>query len=270
MAPRAIPHQAKENMAMTSNNELLGALETHDPAAIRHALAAGCSPTVLIDGKSPLIMLTEMYTRTSRFADCLRVLLDAGASFNDSLLESLLVDDEAQLRGILKSSPSELTRSFHLNCAYTPLAGASPLHICAEYNSIHCARALLDAGHPVDATAAIDANGFGGHTPLFHTVNSNRNYCRPMMALLVDARASLDIHLKGIVWGSSFEWETTILDVTPLSYAQCGLYFQFHRREDHIYSNLAYLYQRKYGQPLPLRNVPNKYLRDSRVFPPRM
>ena len=255
---------------MSSKNELLGAFETHDPAAIRAALAAGCSPTVLIDGKSPLILLTEMYTRTSRFTDCLRVLLDASASFSDPLLESLLLDDATKLRMLIHKSSSELTRSFNLNCAYTSLAGASPLHICAEYNSIRCAHLLLDAGHPIDAAAAIDANGFGGHTPLFHTVNSNRNYCRPMMELLADAGASLDVHLKGIVWGSGFEWETTILDVTPLSYAQCGLYFQFHRREDHIYSNLVYLYQKQYGQPLALRNVPNKYLRDSRVFPPRM
>jgi len=226
---------------MTSNSELLGAFETHDPAAIRSALDAGCSPTALIDGKSPLTLLTEMYTRSSRFADCLRALFDAGASFNDPLLESLLLDDAGNLRGILQSSPSELARRFHLNCTYTPLAGASPLHICAEYNSIRCARLLLDAGHPVDATATIDVSGFGGHTPLFHTVNSNRNYCRPMMELLVDAGASLDVRLKGIAWGSGFEWETTILDVTPFSYAQCGLYFQFHRREDHIYSNLSYL-----------------------------
>lgn len=255
---------------MSSKNELLGAFETHDPAAIRTALAAGCSPTALIDGKSPLILLTEMYTRTSRFTDCLRVLLDAGASFNDPLLESLLLDDAAELRILIQKSSSELTRSFSLNCAYTSLAGASPLHICAEYNSIHCAHVLLDAGHPVDATAASDANGFGSHTPLFHSVNSNRNYCRPMLELLVAAGASLDVRLKGLVWGSGCEWETTILDVTPLSYAQCGLYFQFHRREDHIYSNLSYLYEKKYGQILALRNVPNQYLQDSRVFPPRM
>jgi hypothetical protein len=54
---------------MSSHNELLGAFETHDPAAIRNALAAGCSPTASIDGKSPLTLLAEMYTRTSRFAD---------------------------------------------------------------------------------------------------------------------------------------------------------------------------------------------------------
>jgi hypothetical protein len=254
---------------VSSNNELLGAFETHDPAAIREALAAGSSPTAPIEGKTPLVWLMEMYTRSSRFAGCLRVLRDAGATFNDPLLESLLVDDAGQLRSLLQKSSGELNRRFHLNCAYTPLTGASPLHICAEYNSVNCARVLLDAGHPVDATTELDANGFGGHTPLFHTVNSNRNYCRPMMELLVKAGASLDIRLKGLVWGSGFEWETTVLDVTPLSYAQCGLYFQFHRREEHVYSNLSYLYQKRYGQPFTSPNVPNKYLQDPRVFPPR-
>jgi hypothetical protein len=58
--------------------------------------------------------------------------------------------------------------------------------------------------------------------------------------------------------------------MTPLSYAQCGLYFQFHRREEYVYSNLSYLYQKRYGPPLTTRNVPNKYLLDPRVFPPRM
>ena len=82
---------------MSSKNQLLGAFETHDPAAIRIVLADGCSPTTPIDGKSPLILLTEMYPRTSRFKDCLRVLLDAGASFNDPLLESLLLDHAAKL-----------------------------------------------------------------------------------------------------------------------------------------------------------------------------
>ncbi|HMI53074.1 MAG TPA: hypothetical protein VK525_16295 [Candidatus Saccharimonadales bacterium] len=54
------------------------------------------------------------------------------------------------------------------------------------------------------------------------------------------------------------------------SHTQCGLYFQFHRREEYIYSNLGYLYQKKYGQGLTLTNVPNKYLEGERLFPPRL
>jgi hypothetical protein len=59
-------------------------------------------------------------------------------------------------------------------------------------------------------------------------------------------------------------------DVTPISYAQCGLYFQFHRKEQNVYGNIAYLWRKKYGSEMKVRNVPNKYLEDARVFPPRM
>lgn len=60
-----------------------------------------------------------------------------------------------------------------------------------------------------------------------------------------------------------------MFDVTPISYAQCGLYFQFHRPEKYVYGNIAYLYKKRYGSALQVRNVPNKYLQDDRVFPPR-
>lgn len=56
------------------------------------------------------------------------------------------------------------------------------------------------------------------------------------------------------------DWETVVYDVTPLSYAQCGLYRQFHRREEDVYSNIEYLFRERYGTKPPLRNVPNKYL----------
>ena len=89
------------------------------------------------------------------------------------------------------------------------------------------------------------------------------------MELLVEAGADMDVRLKGLVWGAGFEWETAVFDVTPISYAQCGLYAQFHRREKDVYSNVTYLYQKRYGSAPQIRNVPNKYLLDDRVFPPR-
>ena len=89
------------------------------------------------------------------------------------------------------------------------------------------------------------------------------------MELLVDAGAALDLRVDGLVWGRGFDWETVVFDVTPLSYAQCGLFAQFHRREEHVYSNLAYLYRCRCGRAAPVRNVPNRYLDDARVFPPR-
>ena len=126
---------------------------------------------------------------------------------------------------------------------------------------LRCAGVLIEAGAEINARADVDASdGLGGQTPLFHAVNSNQNYCRPMMELLVDAGADLDVRLKGLVWGDTMPWETLVFDVTPVSYAQCGLYRQFHRREKDIYSNIAYLHRKRYGTEPEVRNVPNKYL----------
>jgi hypothetical protein len=37
-----------------------------------------------------------------------------------------------------------------------------------------------------------------------------------------------------------------------------------------MYGNIAYLWQKKYSSETKVRNVPNKYLEDARVFPARM
>ena len=70
----------------------------------------------------------------------------------------------------------------------------------------------------------------------------------------------MEVRLKGLKWGEGFDWETLLFDVTVFSYAQCGLYRQFHRDERDIYGNLALMYERRYGSVAPIRNVPNKYL----------
>jgi ankyrin repeat protein len=254
---------------MSATDDLLVGFELHSTSRIRQALDAGADPNAPIGGKRPIDQLIEMYFRSSRFASCLRLMLDAGASLDDPLLEALLLDEDGRLRALLASSPQSADRIVHLDCAFTSLRGVSPLHVCAEYNSVKCARVLLEAGVDVDARAEIDATGIGGHTPLFHTVNSNQNHCRDVMELLVEAGANLDIRIKALVWGSGFEWETVVFDVTPISYAQCGLYSQFHRPEKQVYSNIAYLYRKRYGTEPPVRNIPNKYLMDDRVFPPR-
>lgn len=170
------------------------------------------------------------------------------------MLEAVLLDDDIALRR------TNLQHKLSPLCAYTSCKGVSALHICAEFNSVRCARVLIEAGADVNARADVDFAGIGGQTPIFHTVNSNQNYCRPMMELLVDAGADLEIRLKGLVWGDTMPWETVLFDVTPVSYAQCGLYRQFHRREVDIYSNIAYLHRKLFGSEPAIRNVPNKYL----------
>jgi hypothetical protein len=245
---------------VSSEADLLGEFEVHSPAGIRAALAAGVSPTEPINGTRPIDALIEMYLRSSRFAECLQVMLDAGATISDPLLQAILLDDESGLRGLLSNSSDNLQRKLNPLCAFTSCRGVSALHICAEFNSTRCARVLLDAGADVNARADQDADGVGGQTPIFHAVNSILNYCRPVMEILVDAGADLELRVQSLLWGESMNWETVVYDVTPISYAQCGLYRQFHRCEEDIYSNIEYIYRKHYRKSPPSRNVPNKYL----------
>ncbi|MEO6524999.1 MAG: ankyrin repeat domain-containing protein [Gemmatimonadaceae bacterium] len=246
---------------MSLEAEFLEALEVHSPDAIRTALAAGASATDPVKGKSPLDSLIEGYLRSPRFAECIRVLTDAGATFDVPLLEALLLDDAAALgRALHAMGPGAVSRRVRVPSAFTSCSGVTPLHVCAEFNDIQCARVLLEAGADVNARAELDADGFGGQTSIFHCVSNIYDFGRPVMELLVEAGANLDVRLKGVVWGAGAPWETLVLDVTPVSYAQCGLYAQFHRPERDVYDNLAYLYRSRYGTELPVYNVPNRYL----------
>jgi hypothetical protein len=245
---------------VSTEADLLGAFEEHSPEGIRQLLAVGVSPTEPISGKRPIDCLIEMYLRSPRFVQCLQLLLDAGATIDDPVLEAILLDDDVKLRSLISVSSEGLNGKLSPLCAFTSCRGVSPLHICAEFNSIRCARLLLEHGADVNARADEDGVGIGAHTPVFHAVNSIFNYCRPVMEILVDAGADLAIQVKAVLWGETMSWETVVFNINPISYAQCGLYQQFHRREEHIYSNIDYLYRRVYNSKAPFRNVPNKYL----------
>jgi ankyrin repeat protein len=58
----------------------------------------------------------------------------------------------------------------------TPLKGTTLLHLCADYDELEIARWLLDKGMDPNVRAAVDADGFGGHTALFGTVVSQPNF----------------------------------------------------------------------------------------------
>lgn len=245
----------------TTSDDLLVAFELHSVEGIRRILDSGFDVHTTIRGKSPITHLVEMYFRSDRFADCLRLMLDRGATLDDPLLRPILLNDVPELESAIPTQPDLLKHRTSLVCAFTPLVGATLLHVAAEYGHLEMTRRLLELGAEVDARAATDELGFNGHTPLFHTVNSNANRSEPVMRLLLDAGARPDIHLPGITWGKGFEWETLCFDVTPISYAQLGLLRQMQRTESDTYANIATLL-RASGRTVPaFDNVPNKYLR---------
>ncbi|MFN7919190.1 MAG: ankyrin repeat domain-containing protein [Bryobacteraceae bacterium] len=185
---------------MATPADLLGAFEVHSPEEIRDILAAGVSATEPIDGKRPVDCLIEGYLRSTRFAECIRVMRDAGAEIGDPLLEAVLLDDAASLE---KLAPAALESRLSPLTAFTSCRDVTALHLCAEFNSVRCARALIANGADVNARSLIGADGIGGQTPIFHAVNSIFNYCRPMMELLVEAGASLDIRVPMLLWGET-------------------------------------------------------------------
>ncbi len=117
----------------------------------------------------------------------------------------------------------------------TPLAGTTLLHLCVDYDEQEIARWLISRGMNVDVRAAVDANGFGGHTALFGTVVSqpnfwmnyqNRPQVAPLTQLLIDhgadpnARASLRKQLHP---GYAPEHDTPLheyRDITPLAWGE--------------------------------------------------
>jgi ankyrin repeat protein len=52
----------------------------------------------------------------------------------------------------------------------TPLDGVTLLHMAVEYHDDGLVRWLLDNGADVNAPADVDADGFGGQTPVYHAV----------------------------------------------------------------------------------------------------
>lgn len=246
----------KTNLA----DELIVAFELHSVERIRTLLDAGLDPTAPIRGKAPIAWLTEMYTRSDRFPECLRLLLDRGCALEDPVVAAVLLDDAGGLAAALRAEPKLVHHRTSMVSAFTPLIGASLLHVAAEYGSVNAAKTLIAMGADVNATAAIDAHGLGGHTPLFHTVNSSENRSAPILKLLLEADAKTDVRLAGLTWGKGFEWETTLFDLTPVSYAQFGLLPQVHRRERDIYDNIRLLLEASGRKVPPMDNVPNQYL----------
>ena len=119
----------------------------------------------------------------------------------------------------------------------TPLAGATLLHMCVDYDEIEIARWLLERGMDVDAKAAVDREGFGGHTALFATVVSQPNFwmnhnglpqVAPFTQQLLDHGADPNVRAslrKQLHPGYGEDTMHEYRDVTPLSWGE-----RFHRQ----------------------------------------
>ncbi len=247
-------------MNMDYHKDIIGQIELHSLDGIRNCFDHGVDPNETFRGQPLIYELTSEYLRSPRFKECVRLFVNYGLQFEDKALLAVLLDDHLSLEKIIKNDPETIHRSCQLRCAYTPLSGVSLMHICAEFNHVRCAEILVAHGTDVNTRAAVDSYGFGGQTPIFHTVNQNGNQSVDMLNFLLSHAASLDLTVRGIIWGKGYEWETFIPSVNPISYAMMGLLPQMHRREETIVDTVSKLLKHRYGIEYSPGNIPNKYL----------
>jgi hypothetical protein len=236
-------------------------IELHSIEGIKKCFKEGVSPNDLFRDEPLVYELTSEYTRSPRFKVCVKAFVDAGLEFEDKALLSVLLDDTKALKQELAANPSIVSKSYSLRCAYTPIFKATLLHICAEFNHVACATVLIENGADINDKAGVDEHGFGGQTPIFHTVNQNNNQSAQMLDFCLENDADLRITVPGIIWGKGYTWETFIPSVNPISYAMMGLLPQMHRDETITLANVARLLQRAYGIDYKPENVPNAYLK---------
>jgi hypothetical protein len=241
--------------------EIVEQIELHSPAGIRNCFERGLDPNTEFREKPLIYELTSEYTRSPRFKECVNVFVEYGLQFADEVLLAVWLDDANLLDHLLSQDARAVNRVYSLRCAYTPIHEASLMHICAEFNHVASATVLASHGADINAVAGKDVNGFGGQTPIFHTVNQNGNQSLDMFYYLLSCSADLEITVPGLIWGKGYPWETLIPAVNPISYAMMGLLPQFHRDEVIISNIVTILLEHRYGIDYEPANVPCAYLK---------
>jgi len=107
---------------MNAQHALLAAFDGHDAERIRAALNAGADVRGPINGKPAVDWLLEEYTRSDRLPDCLRLLMESGATVSDPVLMPVLLDE---YDGVIRTARAHATLSVHrtsLNSSFTSLS----------------------------------------------------------------------------------------------------------------------------------------------------
>lgn len=231
--------------AKPAPDEVLGPCETLSPTGLAFALDIGCPfADKHGDRLAPMAMLLETYSRWPQGKQqCLEVVNERVMPLPDTPVLALLRGRIDLLEAHLHRDPALFSRTFtheeiyppSLGCHAdhslalhgTPLAGATLLHLAVDEDALEIARWMIAKGADVNAPAAIDADGFGGHTALFGCVVSQPYRCgrdrdaamaRLLLAHGADTtvRASLRKRLRFV----DDETEHVYRDVTALEWGE--------------------------------------------------
>jgi ankyrin repeat protein len=208
--------------------------ESMDPAALKWLLDHGANPNCRdhgyeISGHSypgtALDYLVAGYARSiERLADCVDILLEAGGEtkYDTPAVLAVLRDQIDDLAEQIDADAALVRRRFsELDCGMTggrelTLQGGTLLHVAAEYGNLAAAALLLGRGADVNARAAVDDAGVGGHTAIFHAVTQFDDHGLPVTQLLLERGADLTIRAK---LPGDYERRGEVVECTALGYA---------------------------------------------------
>jgi hypothetical protein len=165
---------------------IMGACETLNPAGIR-LVAELNAPFTDEQGNrlAPLAVVLETYSRNPGGKhEVLEIFAQHGYDLPDTPIMAFHRGDVSQLDKHLGRDPQLIERRFTLREIYppecgcsndggmhwTPIDGGTLLHLAIDFREREIFNWLLARGADVNARAAVDVNGFGGHTPLFNAV----------------------------------------------------------------------------------------------------
>jgi hypothetical protein len=230
--------------ARPARGSVMGPCETLNAAGLTFLLELGAE---LCDERgdrlAPLGMVLETYARIPAGKRACLEILGEHVELPDTAPMAIHRGRLDLLEAVAAREPSVVTRAFSHDEIYprslgchedptaalhgTPIAGGTLLHLCVDFHETAIAEWLLGRGADVNGRAAVDADGFGGHTALFGCVVSQPYRVGALRGegltrLFLDrgadpnVRASLRKELRGVEDETLHEYR----DVTPLGWGQ--------------------------------------------------
>lgn len=176
-----------DNGARMEAGAIMGACETLDAAGIRFAEELDATfADEHGDRLAPLAMVLETYARNPAGKHAvLHVMARRGYELPDTPMMAFHRGDLTRLQEHLRRDPQLLSRRFVMEEIYppqcgcgrdgpglhwTPIDGGTLLHLAVDFRERRIFDWLIARGADVNVRAAVDRDGFGGHTPLFNAV----------------------------------------------------------------------------------------------------
>jgi len=219
---------------------VMGVCETLNPAGLAFLADLGAP---FSDNKgdrlAPLALALETYGRNPAGKHAvLEIFAQQGYALPDTPMMAFHRGDVAHLKDLLRRDPGLLQRRFtlveiyppELGCAkdgrsgmhWTPIDGTTLLHLAVDFDEEDIFELLLAHGADVNARAKVDADGFGGHTPIFNTVVSYGKRQGSMAQKLVERGASTTVRAslcKFLDWCEKPGWHEA-REATPIEWGR--------------------------------------------------